>query len=203
MARDNTFAQLSSKVRIALLLFAVFTVFINWRAKALEKRTLHEGEENRLMGKAAPPFSLTALDGGTVSLADYHGKKKLVVSFWASWCSPCRMELSVLQSLYKKSHKASSEFEIVAISTDDEKGPAEEFATQEKISFPILLDSRHEAADAYEVTAIPYLLVVDPDGKVIYEQHGFNPALEVLLKEKLGLRAEGAREQAGDGQPGH
>src|SRR5271156_4199148 len=117
--------SLTVRGRLALVLLAVFTVFITWRAKALEMGHQADSESPHLTGKSAPAFSLTALDGRTVSLADFHGKKKLVVSFWASWCSPCRMELPVLEAIYKESHKPSSEFEFVAISTDDEKGPVD------------------------------------------------------------------------------
>jgi peroxiredoxin len=175
---------------MALTLLGIFTLFITWRAKALEQSGLIDTEAKRWMGKDAPPFTLTALDGRTISLADFRGKKKVVVSFWASWCSPCRRELPVLQALYKQSHKDSSNFEFVAISTDDEKGPVEEFATQEKISFPMLLDTSHQAEDAYEVAAIPYLLVIDTNGKVTYEQRGLSPGLEIILKTQLGLPAD-------------
>src|SRR5260370_42496565 len=105
---------------LGIAVLTVFTLFITWKAKSLEKR-LHEGSDaSALVNKKAGEFSLQDLDGQTVALADYHGKKKVVVSFWASWCGPCRRELPALAAFYREDHKDGSNFGIVATSIDED-----------------------------------------------------------------------------------
>lgn len=172
---------------IAIVALAVFTVFITWRAKSLE-RSMHErGETSPLVNKAAPPFALPSLDGRTISLADYHGKQNLVVSFWASWCGPCRLEMPVLRAFYEKHHNDSNSFEFLAISIDDSAAPARAFATSSKIPFPVLLDISKQTADAYHVDGIPTLFVIDKSGKVIFGHSGFDTTLQFQLANALGI----------------
>jgi peroxiredoxin len=101
-------------------------------------------------------------------LADYRGKKKVIVSYWASWCGPCRMELPMLASFYKKYHQDSSDFEILAVSIDDDRAAAQSFANTAKLPFPVLLDLDSKAADSYSVEAIPSLFVIGLDSTIVY-----------------------------------
>jgi len=166
---------------------AAFTIFITWRAKALESALLRRGETPAIVNKPAPEFSLSSLDGRTISLADYHGKKKLVVSFWASWCGPCRMEMPALRAFYEKYRKSSDNFELLAVSIDENRRDAETFATEEKLPFPVLLDLTSKTADAFGVDGIPTLFVIDENGKIIYGHVGLEPALEFMLAHQLGF----------------
>jgi len=184
MSRKLAPAQLAG---IAAL--AIFTVFITWKAKALEKHMRERGEASALVNKPAADFTLSSLDGEQVSLADYRGKKKVVLSFWASWCGPCRMELPVLANFYKKYHKDSSDFEILAISIDDDREAAEAYAAKAKLPFPVLLDPDSKAADLYSVDGIPTLFIVDTQGKIIEGITGMNPAIEVQLALRLGIKS--------------
>ena len=52
-------------------------------------------------GGPAPPFSLASRDGKDVSLTQYQGQV-VMINFWASWCGPCRQEMPLLESIYKK-----------------------------------------------------------------------------------------------------
>jgi peroxiredoxin len=165
---------------------AVFTVWITWRAKAIEMGHV-EGAPSRLLGKAAPAFALEALDGHKAALADYHGKT-LITTFWASWCGPCRLEIPVLAKFYQQEHKADSNFEILAISIDTTRDAAEGAAKTLKMPFPVLLDPDSHTADTYQVDAIPTLFVIDKSGKVTFSHTGFTMGLDIMLAAQVGIK---------------
>ena len=165
----------------------MFTAWITWRAKAIEMGGRAEAAPARLVGKPAPAFALETLDGQKISLADYHGKT-LVTTFWASWCGPCRMEFPVLVKFYQEQHKAGSNFEILAISVDAQKDDAEGAARALKIPFPVLLDAGNHMSDAYQVDAIPTLFVINPAGKVVFVQTGFQMGLDFMLAQQLAIK---------------
>jgi peroxiredoxin len=177
---------------------AVFTLFITWKAKSLEKRLREASDASALVNKKAGDFSLQGLDGQTVALADYRGKKKVVVSFWASWCGPCRLELPVLADFYRKYHKEDSNFEILAISIDDDRADAEAYASKAKLPFPVLWDPASKAADAFSVEAIPSLFVIDSSGTIIDGNTGVDAAMEVRLAMRLGIDLKSKRPGAAD-----
>jgi len=172
---------------LGIAVLALFTLFITWQAKSLEKRMHARSEPSSLVNKQAADFSLSSLDDQRVSLADYRGRKKVVLSFWASWCGPCRMELPVLADFYKKYHNADSKFEILAVSVDDDRGEAEAYAHKAKLPFPVLLDLDSKVADSYSVEGIPTLYVIDTNGKILSGNSGMDPAMEVRLAVQLGI----------------
>ena len=180
-ARPSTIAV------VAVVALAIFTVWITWRAKKLETLSRPENRPLTLIHKPAPDFTLPALDGRSISLAAYRSQKKVVVSFWASWCGPCRMELPVLKSFYEKAHKAGADFEFLAISVDDDRESAEQAAREMKLPFPVLLDPHEKAAGAYGVYGIPTLFIVDKAGRVSYGNAGFNVGIESALAQQLGV----------------
>jgi peroxiredoxin len=175
-------------VALSIAALAVFTVWISWQAKTLERSLTSIAETIAFLHKPAPDFTLKSLDGRTVSLADFRGKQKVVVSFWASWCGPCRMEMPALRSFYQKTHKADADFEIVAVSIDDDRDAAEEYAARSKMPFPVLLDAAQKAAGAYGVDSIPRLFVIDKSGTVTFGQAGYTPGLELQLARELGIK---------------
>jgi peroxiredoxin len=188
---------------LAIAALAVFTVWITWRAKILEGGSRAGGEAVALLHKPAPDFRLPALDGHFVSLGAERGKRKVVVSFWASWCSPCRMELPVLRSFYERTHKPDSDFDIIAISLDEDRDAAERMANELKLPFPVLLDPLQKSATAYGVWGIPALFIVDKSGRVTYSGSGFNPGFEYMLAGQLGINLKLLSEKGPNGSAGH
>jgi peroxiredoxin len=165
---------------------AVFTVFITWRAKVLETRLDGQSETAVMVNRQAPAFSLPSLSGQRVSLASYRGEK-VVVTFWASWCGPCRMEMPALRSFYDEYHTGDAKFEILAVSLDDDRAGPAKFAANEKIPFPVLLDLTQQTADAYGADAIPTLYVIDEQGKVIFGRVGYDTTMPYQLARALGI----------------
>lgn len=119
------------------------------------------------VGAQAPTLAGPMPEGGTLALADLKGRYVLV-DFWASWCSPCRVENRNYVELYKR-HRAAG-FEILAASVD-QNGPAwkaaiaKDEATWRHISD--LTGWKTPLAGAYNVTALPASFLIDPNGKII------------------------------------
>ena len=172
---------------LGIAILAILTVLLTWRANQLETKLQEESEAPELVGKPAPDFSALTLDGRTVALADFRGQKKVVVAFWASWCGPCRMEMPTLIQFYKNNHSDSSDFEILAVSIDEDSREAAKFATAMKLNFPVLLDSSQKMARAYGVEGIPTMFVIDKAGNVIHGNAGLDSNLEYRLASDLGI----------------
>jgi len=181
----------------AIAVLVAFTIFITWRVKRLEKSVLSRTSASVMISKSAPEFTLPVLGGDTVSLADYRGKKTVVVSYWASWCGPCKVELPELRDFYKRYHKADANFEILAISIDEQKADAEKYAAAEKLPFPVLFDPQSKTADAYSVEGIPTLFVIDKSGTIVHAHAGLEQAMQIQLMGELGLKYAGM-EDAGE-----
>jgi peroxiredoxin len=184
---------------LGIAILAAFTVLMTWRAEVLETTLERESEQPSLVDKLAPDFSASTLDGRTVSLADFHGQKKVVVAFWASWCGPCRLEMPALTKFYRSNHTSSSDFEILAVSIDEDPKAANDFATAQKLNFPVLLDPRQKMASAYDVDGIPTMFVIDKSGKITYGHVGFDMNMRFWLVRELGIQEKKPTEGAIDG----
>ncbi|MFV5173305.1 TlpA family protein disulfide reductase [Bacillus cereus] len=119
------------------------------------------------IGKSAPDFELTKLDGTNVKLSDLKGKK-VILNFWATWCGPCQQEMPDMEAFYKE-HKEN--VEILAINyTPSEKGGGEEkvsnFIKEKGITFPVLLDKNIDVTTAYKVITIPTSYFIDTKGVI-------------------------------------
>ncbi len=116
-------------------------------------------------------FTLTALDGSRTSLSSFKGKVVLL-SFWATWCGPCKQELPSMQALYQKM-KAKG-LEVVGVDLAEEKQLVSRFVKTNGLSFPILLDSDVSVGSAWGASSIPTNYLLDRSGRVIARVVGFD-----------------------------
>jgi peroxiredoxin len=122
------------------------------------------------MGRLAPDFTLPDLSGTPVRLAGFQGKKVVLINFWATWCGPCREEMSTLERLSRSRREA---LEVLGVNLD--RGSAAKvrvFVRELGISFAILLDPDLAVARLYRVRGLPTSFVVDRDGIVRYREIG-------------------------------
>jgi len=115
-------------------------------------------------GSLAPGFELPRLDGAPVAMEDLRGRVVLI-NFWATWCKPCEDEMPAMERLYQA--LGGDDFELLAVSVDESRDDVASFDERMGLSFPILLDPRHDVANAYQTFRFPESLVVDRDGRVL------------------------------------
>lgn len=121
-------------------------------------------QERKLIDQRAPApdFRLTRLDGGSVSLADFRGKR-LMIHFWATWCGVCRREHGALNAVQTDLAADEALVSIVADSEDPEA--VRRYVSETGIRYPVLL-ADDEVIRAYRVGAFPTNYFVGPDGTV-------------------------------------
>ncbi len=141
---------------------------------------------------AAPEVTLKDLDGNAVTLAQYKGKVVLV-NFWATWCSPCRIEMPWMIEFQQK--YGARGFTVLGIAMDDEgKSAVEPFVKKERydvdgkqmsIIYPILLGN-DAVAEKFGIFGLPTSVLISRDGKKVKTIVGLVNH-DVLVKEIEGL----------------
>lgn len=121
-----------------------------------------------------PAFSLqSAVDGKVVTSEDFKGKV-LLITFFTTWCPPCRQEVPSLIKLQKKF--TSRGFSVIGLSID-EKGPkvVVKLIDKEKINYPVLMADNKTKSDFGGIVGIPTSFLIDRQGKVIKRYPGYVP----------------------------
>lgn len=119
------------------------------------------------VGKTAPVFTLSSLDGKEVQLGNLN--KPYVLNFWATWCPPCRDEIPELDQFARK-YSGNIQFYAINLQESDVKVAA--FFKQNGYNIPVLLDKNGTVAQTFRVTSIPTTIVVDSQGIIRYRKTG-------------------------------
>ena len=118
-------------------------------------------QDKAAVGRPAPDFSLTDIDGKVWRLSELRGKA-VFINFWATWCQPCLEEMPSMHNLNQR--LPASSFQLLSIIYNDR--PEFAWRVQEKIgfTFPVLMDSDGSAARIYGLTGVPETYIVDANG---------------------------------------
>ncbi|HEX5471587.1 MAG TPA: TlpA disulfide reductase family protein, partial [Lacipirellulaceae bacterium] len=135
-----------------------------------------------LIGKQAPDFALDLLDGGHFKLSEQKGKV-IILDFWASWCGPCMQAMPITE-------KVAEEFKdrgvkLVAVNMQEDKTSASGALDRLKIHPAVALDVDGAAAERYQVSAIPQIVVIDTESNVSDLMIGISPTFEDQLRTSI------------------
>jgi len=156
---------------------------------------------------SASDFTLRDLDGRTVTLSSFKGKV-VILSFWATWCGPCKEEMPHLQSMY--ADLKDDGLVVVSVSTDDARTASrvKQFIRSMRYTFPVVLDKDSSVIATYNSSkTMPYTVVIDREFNVAKVHTGYNPGDEKELRELVETllaagEAEKVEEEAASEVPG-
>jgi len=139
-----------------------------------------------LIGEEAPAFTGVDLDGSSLSLADFKGKV-VVLDFWATWCPPCVAALPEMQELNESMKTQNKPVVMLGVNQDggpDARDMVRGFLNDKKVTIRQVMDAG-EIGDAYNVSGIPTVVIIDPQGNVRHVHVGFTPGEGKMLAEEI------------------
>ncbi|WP_028390747.1 TlpA disulfide reductase family protein [Bacillus cihuensis] len=168
------------RIMAATFLLALIIVVIVQAMDTREEREAENGGFSNLSsGQKAPDFELATLNGETVKLSDYRGKK-VMLNFWATWCGPCREEMPDMEVF---SNGLGKDTVILAVNIDSQND-VQTFVDEMGVTFPILLDSqniKNAVNKRYKVSAMPTTYFIDSEG-LISRKHIGQVSLQSMEK---------------------
>jgi len=136
-------------------------------------------------GRKGPNFKLENLEGDITELYNELGEGPILLSFWATWCKPCIEELVEYKKIYNDFKDKG--FKMFAISTDNERTVAKvkPFVKSKNYNFPVLLDTNSDVARIYYAQAVPFSVILNDEGYIVYTHLGFMRGDELNVRNTV------------------
>jgi thiol-disulfide isomerase/thioredoxin len=118
-------------------------------------------------------FSAQTVNSEFVNFSALMGKHVTVIDFWASWCKPCLKAMPQLNSI--DDDYAGKGVKVIGINTDGPRSlsKVKPIINTLGINYPILLDLNGQLVNDFNVSALPFLIILDHEGKVVYQHEGY------------------------------
>ena len=142
---------------------------------------------NAFSQKVLPSLDLKTLEGKTVNSQTLSQKGRLtVLSFWATWCAPCKKEMDAIAPKYSDWQKKYN-MDLVAITIDNAQGlpKVKPMVAQKGWKYTILSDINSQFLQNLGGQSVPYTLLIDKKGNIVYTHNGFIPGDDIELEKKM------------------
>lgn len=169
-----------------------------WRPPALTS-SVHLARNPR----PVPPVAVPGLDGRPISSADWPGQVT-IVSFWATWCVPCREEANDFAALLDR---YPGRLRVIGLAVDERSEPVRAWVAQQGVEYPVGMADAELQASFGGIQALPTSFVLDTDGRIVQRHVGLFPPLvyDLEVRALLGLRVDAIVERVdlalGAGEP--
>lgn len=177
-------------VIMLIVLIGLVAAIILWpveaQAAAAPALTEQDDTESTTLirtGDIAPDFTVKMIDGKKITLSELRGKVVLV-TFWATWCPPCREEMSHMQEGVID-HFAGKDLVVLPISRGETRATVEAFVDKMKYTFPVGLDENKAIYSLYATNYVPRSFVIDREGRVAYYVVGYDEAVGKEINEAI------------------
>lgn len=144
---------------------------------------IHTNEGNL---KKLPSVNLKDMQGKSVNTASLGLDGPIIISFWATWCAPCKKELNTIHDLYEEWQEETG-VTLVAVSIDDEKTKSQVpvYVNGKAWDYMVLMDPNGDFKRAMGVNNVPHTFLIDKDGKIVYSHNNYAPGDEEKLHKEL------------------
>jgi thiol-disulfide isomerase/thioredoxin len=129
---------------------------------------------------------LENMDGDEVNTAELEFDGPVIISFWATWCSPCKRELNTIHDLYIDWQDETG-VNLVAVSVDDQKtmNSVPMYVNGKSWEYLVLMDPNGDFKRAMGVNNVPHTFLLDRAGNIVYSHNNYAPGDELILRDEL------------------
>ena len=142
-------------------------------------------DENK--GKKVPSVTIKDMDGNPINTGEVSNDgNPIIISFWATWCKPCKQELNTIADVYEDWQDETG-VKLVAVSVDDQKTThmVQPYVNTTGWEYDVWLDINGDFKRALGVNFVPFTFLVDGEGNIVYSHNNFIPGDEDELYEEV------------------
>lgn len=165
--------------KLSLLLASAF-VFLTLTTTAQEN-------DKGILDKVIPDMQLKDIEGKTIQTGQLENDgKPMIISFWATWCTPCKKELNAIHDLYIDWQDETG-VRLIAVSVDDQRTASRvvPYVDSRSWEYQILLDPNGDFKRAMGVNNVPHTFLVDGNGNIVYSHNNYAPGDEYELYDEV------------------
>ena len=160
-----------------LLIFAIGALALNFSFTSSDEEA----------GKKLPAVTIKDVDGNSIKTNEVSNDgNPIIISFWATWCKPCKLELSTINDLYEDWQEETG-VKLVAVSVDNErtKNMVKPYVNAESWEYDVWMDTNADFKRAMGVNNVPHTFLLDGNGNIVYSHSGFVPGDEEDLYDHV------------------